>query len=82
MINDQPYATGDIIIGNDTWMGYEVTIIPGAKIGDGAVIGAKAGVTKEVGIYVIVADNPTREIRKRSETAKAMTKPVRLTRLP
>jgi len=63
-------------------MGYEVTIIPGAKIGDGAVIGAKAVVTKEVAIYVIVGDNPTREIRKRRETAKAMTKPVRLTRLP
>jgi hypothetical protein len=32
MLNDQSYTTGDIIIGNDAWMGYEVTIIPGAKI--------------------------------------------------
>jgi virginiamycin A acetyltransferase len=48
MINDHSYMTGDIIIGNDAWMGYEVTIIPGAKIGDGAVIGAKAVVMKEL----------------------------------
>ena len=42
MIKDQPYAKGDIIIGNDTWIGHEVTIIPGIMIGDGAIIGAKS----------------------------------------
>jgi acetyltransferase-like isoleucine patch superfamily enzyme len=71
MINNQTYTKGDIIIGNNAWMGYEVAIIPGAKIGDGAVIVAKAVDAKEVAIYVIVADNPTREIQKRFNDATA-----------
>ena len=55
LIKDPPYTKGEIIIGNDAWMGYEVTFIPGAKIGKGAVIRANAVVTKKVAIYVIVA---------------------------
>ena len=69
MIKDRPYTTRDIIIGNYAWKGYEATIIPGAKIDDGAIIGAKAVVTKDVAIYAIVADNPTREIQKRFDDA-------------
>ena len=45
---------GDIVIGNDVWIGFEALIMSGVKIGDGAVIGAQAGVTKDVapGVYV------------------------------
>ena len=39
---------GDIVIGNDVWIGYEAVILAGVTIGDGAVIGARAVVTKEI----------------------------------
>ena len=56
---------GDIIIGNDVWIGYNAVILSGVKIGDGAIIGAKAVVTKDVEPYSIVGGVPAREIRKR-----------------
>lgn len=56
---------GDTIIGNDVWLGYDATILPGVKIGDGAVIGAKSVVTKDVLPYTIVGGNPAQLIRKR-----------------
>ncbi|HCF29313.1 MAG TPA: Vat family streptogramin A O-acetyltransferase [Cyanobacteria bacterium UBA11049] len=59
-----PYK-GDTVIGNDVWIGYEALIMPGVKVGDGAVIGAKAIVTKDVAPYTIVAGNPAKLIRKR-----------------
>ena len=45
---------GDTIIGNDVWIGGEAMIMPGIKIGDGAVIGSRALVTKDVEPYAIV----------------------------
>lgn len=54
-----------IIIEDDVWIGSRVTILPGVKIGKGAVVGAGAVVTKNVTPYYIVAGNPAREIRKR-----------------
>lgn len=56
---------GDIIIGNDVWIGYEAVILAGVKIGDGAIIGARAVVTKDVPCYTIVGGVPARPIRKR-----------------
>lgn len=60
---------GDIIIGNDVWIGFEAVIMAGVHIGDGAVIGARAVVTKDVPPYTIVGGVPAREIRKRFDTA-------------
>ena len=56
---------GDITIGNDVWIGYEAVILSGVTIGDGAIVGARAVVTKDVPPYTIVAGVPARPIRKR-----------------
>lgn len=56
---------GDIVIGNDVWIGYEAVILSGVTIGDGAVIGARAVVTKDVPPYTIVGGVPAKPIRKR-----------------
>lgn len=56
---------GNTVVGNDVWIGYEAIIMPGVTVGDGAVIGAKAVVTKDVEPYTIVGGNPARVIRKR-----------------
>ena len=55
---------GDVIIGNDVWIGFEAIILSGVTIGDGAVIGARSVVTKDVPAYHIVAGNPARVIRR------------------
>lgn len=56
---------GDIVIGNDVWIGYEAVIMSGVSIGDGAIIGARAVVTKDVPPYTVVAGIPAKEIKKR-----------------
>lgn len=56
---------GDIIIGNDVWIGYGAVIMAGVHIGDGAIIAACAVVTKDVPPYTIVGGIPAKEIRKR-----------------
>lgn len=56
---------GDIIIGNDVWIGYEAVILSGVTIGDGAIIGARAVVTKDVPPYTIVGGVSAKPIRKR-----------------
>lgn len=56
---------GDIIIGNDVWIGYESVIMAGVTIGDGAVIGSRAVVTKDVPAYTIVGGVPAKPIKKR-----------------
>lgn len=56
---------GDIIIGNDVWIGYEAIIMPGVRIGDGAIIATRAVVTKDVEPYTIVGGIPAKVIRKR-----------------
>ncbi|MBQ3849017.1 MAG: acyltransferase [Clostridia bacterium] len=56
-----------IIIGSDVWIGAHVIILPGVKVGDGAVIGAGSVVTKDVPSYGIVAGNPARLIRMRND---------------
>lgn len=56
---------GDTVVGNDVWIGSEAIVLSGVKIGDGAVIGTRAVVTRDVEPYTIVAGNPAKEIRKR-----------------
>ena len=67
---------GDIIIGNDVWIGYEAVILSGVTIGDGAVIGCRAVVTKDIPPYTIVGGVPAKPIRKRfdEETIKELQK--------
>lgn len=60
---------GDIIIGNDVWIGYEAVIMSGVTIGDGAIIGTRAVVTKDVPPYTIVGGVPAKPIRKRFDDA-------------
>ncbi|NEW96501.1 type B chloramphenicol O-acetyltransferase [Rhodopseudomonas sp. BR0G17] len=56
---------GDTVIGNDVWIGTEAIVMPGVRIGDGAVIGARAVVSDDVEPYAIVGGNPAKVIRKR-----------------
>lgn len=56
---------GDIVIGNDVWIGRESVIMPGVKIGDGSIIGAYSIVTKDVPPYTMVGGNPAKFIKKR-----------------
>ena len=56
---------GDIVIGNNVWIGYEAVIMARVHIGDGAIIAARAVVTKDVPPYTIVGGTPAKEIRKR-----------------
>ena len=66
---------GDTIVGNDVWIGYNSTIMPGIRIGDGAIIATNSTITKDVEPYTIVGGNPAKEIRKRfteKETIKLL----------
>jgi virginiamycin A acetyltransferase len=61
---------GNTIVGNDVWIGYGATIMPGVTIGDGAIIATKSVVAKDVEPYSIVGGNPAKEIRKRFSEEK------------
>lgn len=61
---DLPYK-GDTIIGNDVWIGYKALIMPGVKIGNGAIISSQAVVTTDVPAYTIVGGNPAKVIKSR-----------------
>lgn len=56
---------GDIVIGNDVWIGYEAVIMAGVTVGDGAIIGTRAVVTKDVPPYTIIGGIPAKVIRRR-----------------
>ncbi len=58
---------GDTMIGNDVWIGMEAVVMPGVTIGDGAIIGARSVVAKDVPPYTIVAGNPARIVKHRFE---------------
>ena len=68
---------GDIVIGNDVWIGYEAVILSEVTVGDGAIIGARAVVTKDVPPYAIVGGIPARYIRRRFDE-KTVTKLMEL----
>jgi virginiamycin A acetyltransferase len=65
---------GDTQIGNDVWIGYRATIMPGVKVGDGSIIASHAVVAKNVAPYTIVGGNPAQVIRTRfpEETIKQL----------
>lgn len=76
-VEDIPKAwdnKGDIVIGNDVWIGYEAVIMAGVTIGDGAIIGTRAVVTKDVPPYTIVGGVPAKPLRQRfdDETVKRL----------
>jgi len=58
---------GDTVIANDIWIGYDTTIMPGIKIGNGAIIASKSVVTKDVPDYAVVGGNPAKVIKYRFE---------------
>lgn len=69
---------GDIIVGNDVWIGLEAVISAGVTIGDGAIVGTRAVVTKDVPAYGIVVGAPARVIRQRfPEEVVAVLRAVR-----
>ncbi len=61
---------GETVIGNDVWIGYEAAIMSGVTIGDGAIIGARALVTKDVPPYAIVGGVPAQQIKWRFDQEK------------
>jgi virginiamycin A acetyltransferase len=65
-MGELPYK-GDTVVGNDVWIGYEAVIMPGVKIGDGAIIAAKSVVVNDISPYTIVGGNPAKPIRQRFE---------------
>lgn len=56
---------GDTVIGNDVWIGENALILPGVHIGDGAIIGANAVVSRDIEPYTVAAGNPARPVKKR-----------------
>ncbi len=60
---------GDTVIGNDVWIGYGATLMPGVQVGDGAIIASQSIVTKSVAPYSVVGGNPAKKIRKRFDEA-------------
>jgi acetyltransferase-like isoleucine patch superfamily enzyme len=64
-IKGHPATKGDVVIGNDVWIGFGATILSGVNIGDGAAIGACSLVARSVPPYAVVAGNPARVVRYR-----------------
>ncbi|MFH0727570.1 MAG: CatB-related O-acetyltransferase [Pseudomonadota bacterium] len=64
-ISGHPRTKGDVVIGNDVWIGTEAMIMSGVTIGDGAVVAARSMVTRDIEPYAIYAGNPARLIKKR-----------------
>ncbi|MEQ8820776.1 MAG: CatB-related O-acetyltransferase [Sumerlaeia bacterium] len=62
---DSSTNKGDTVVGNDVWIGFGATVLPGVSIGDGSIVGAGSVVTRDVEPYTIVGGNPARPIRKR-----------------
>jgi virginiamycin A acetyltransferase len=62
-------SRGDTVVGNDVWIGYRAIIMPGVRIGDGAIIATGAVVTKDVPPYAIVGGNPAAVVKMRYSDA-------------
>ncbi len=62
-------SRGDTVVGSDVWIGYGATIMPGVRIGDGAIVATGSVVTKDVPPYAIVGGNPAVLIRHRFDEA-------------
>ncbi|WP_372622959.1 CatB-related O-acetyltransferase [Falsiroseomonas sp.] len=76
-IGAYPFPTPrDTVVGHDVWIGTEALVLPGVRIGHGAVVAARAVVTKDVPDYAVVAGNPARVVRRRfteEEAARLVT---------
>lgn len=64
-IKDELPLKGDTIIGNDVWIGQNVTVLPGVHAGDGAIIGANSVVASDIPPYAVAVGNPCKVIKKR-----------------
>jgi acetyltransferase-like isoleucine patch superfamily enzyme len=64
-MDGHPASNGDIVIGNDVWLGFGCKILSGVEVGDGAVVGAFSVVTKSIRPYAIAVGQPARELRRR-----------------
>lgn len=64
-VEGHPSSNGNVIIGNDVWIGLNVLILSGVTIGDGAIIGANSLVNKDVKPYSVVGGNPAKKIKSR-----------------
>ena len=62
-ITGHPISKGDVVIGNDVWIGREAMILSGVTIGDGAVVAARSVVVEDVAPYSVVAGQPARHRR-------------------
>jgi len=62
-------SRGDTVVGNDVWIGWEAAILPGVRIGDGAIVAARAVVTRDVEPYTVVAGNPAMPVKRRYDDA-------------
>jgi len=58
-------ARGDTVVGDDVWFGYRTTVMPGVRIGSGAIIAAGSVVVDDIPDYAIAGGNPARVIRNR-----------------
>jgi acetyltransferase-like isoleucine patch superfamily enzyme len=72
-IEGHPASKGAVVIGNDVWIGRGAAILSGVTIGDGAVVGAFALVTKDIPAYGIAGGNPARVIRFRFDETDIQT---------
>ena len=66
--HDFPYK-GDTTIGNDVWLGYDVLVMPGVNIGDGAIVAARSVVVSDVPAYTVAGGNPAKVIKPRFSDA-------------
>jgi acetyltransferase-like isoleucine patch superfamily enzyme len=64
-ITGHPASKGDIVIGNDVWLGFGAVLLSGVNVGDGAVIAAGSIVSRDVAPYTVVAGNPALPVKKR-----------------
>lgn len=73
-ITKQPMDEADIVLGDDVWIGTRAIVLPGARIGDGAVIGAGAVVRGEIPAYAVAVGMPARVVGLRQPGATALTR--------
>ena len=73
---DELPIKGDTVVGNDVWIGQNVTVLPGVHIGDGAIIGANSVVASDVPPYTVAVGNPCRVVKQRfdDETTELLLK--------
>jgi len=58
-------SRGDTVVGNDVWIGYDALLMPGVKVGDGAIIASRSVVVRDVPPYAVVGGNPATVLKRR-----------------